>query len=68
MKESGPGGELCTCCWSSGSSELQKYSTSGCEGTPGTDSDGLPTAKKLEKLKAQDPGDQNFNSRIVQRG
>ncbi|KAK1327321.1 hypothetical protein QTO34_020246 [Cnephaeus nilssonii] len=36
--------------------ELQKYSTSGCEGTRGSDSDGLPSAKELEALKARELG------------
>lgn len=47
--------------------ELQKY-TSDCEGTRKTDIDGLPSEKKLEALKAGEPGDQNFSSKVVQRG
>lgn len=47
--------------------ELQKDSTGDCEGTRGTDSDGLPSAKKQEELKAE-LGDQNFSSKVVQRG
>ncbi|KAK1327831.1 LOW QUALITY PROTEIN: hypothetical protein QTO34_012739 [Cnephaeus nilssonii] len=48
--------------------ELQKYSTSGCEGARGTDSDALPSAKELEALKARELGEQNFSSKVVQRG
>ncbi|XP_004432014.1 PREDICTED: neugrin [Ceratotherium simum simum] len=48
--------------------ELQKCSTSDCEGTRGTDSDGLLSDKKLEELKAEEPSDQNFSSKVVQRG
>lgn len=48
--------------------ELQKYSTSGCEGARGSDSDGLPSAKELEALKARELGEQNFSSKVVQRG
>ncbi|KAK1327404.1 hypothetical protein QTO34_014165 [Cnephaeus nilssonii] len=43
--------------------ELQKYSTSGCEGARGTDSDGLPSAKELEALKARELGKQDFSSK-----
>ncbi|KAF6273301.1 neugrin, neurite outgrowth associated [Rhinolophus ferrumequinum] len=46
----------------------QKYSTNNYEATRGTDSDGLSTEKKLEELKAGEPGDQNFSSKVVQRG
>lgn len=46
--------------------ELQRYSTSDCGGTRETNSDGLPSAKKLgEKAEL---GDQNFSSKVVQRG
>ncbi|KAK1327443.1 hypothetical protein QTO34_014157 [Cnephaeus nilssonii] len=48
--------------------ELQKYSTSGCEGARGTDSDALPSAKELEALKARELGEQDFSSKVVQRG
>ncbi|KAM5206965.1 neugrin [Hipposideros larvatus] len=48
--------------------ELQKYSTSDGEATRGTDSDGLPGEKQLEELKAGEPGEQNFSSKVVQRG
>ncbi|XP_012499183.1 PREDICTED: neugrin [Propithecus coquereli] len=48
--------------------ELQKYSTSDCEGARGTHSDGLPSDEKLEELKAEEPGDQNFSNKVVQRG
>lgn len=46
----------------------QKYSTNDYEAIRGTDSDGLSTEKKLEELKAGEPGDQNFSSKVVQRG
>ncbi|KAB0400915.1 hypothetical protein E2I00_004654, partial [Balaenoptera physalus] len=48
--------------------ELQKFSTSDCGDTRGTDSDGLPSDKKLAELKAGEPGDQNFSNKVVQRG
>ncbi|XP_012618757.2 neugrin [Microcebus murinus] len=48
--------------------ELQKYSASDCEGTRGTDGDGLPSNEKLEELKAREPSDQNFSNKVVQRG
>jgi hypothetical protein len=48
--------------------ELHKYPTSDCESTRGTDRDGLPSDEKLEELKAGEPGDQNFSSKVVQRG
>lgn len=48
--------------------ELRKYSAGGGEGTRGTDSDGFPGAKELEALKARDLGEQNFSSKVVQRG
>ncbi|KAM7048451.1 neugrin [Molossus nigricans] len=44
--------------------ELQKYSTS--EGTRGTNSEGLPSTKRLEEKAELD--DQNFSSKVVQRG
>lgn len=47
--------------------ELQKYSTSDGAGKRGTDGCGLPS-DKLEDLKAQELGDQNFSSKVVQRG
>lgn len=47
---------------------LQMCSTSDYEATRGTDSDGLPTEKKMQELKAGEPGDQNFSSKVVQRG
>ncbi|XP_027427056.2 neugrin isoform X3 [Zalophus californianus] len=47
--------------------ELQKYSTSDGAGKRGTDGYGLPS-DKLEDVKAQEPGDQNFSSKVVQRG
>ncbi|KAK2508324.1 hypothetical protein MC885_013189 [Smutsia gigantea] len=45
---------------------LHRYS-GDCESTKGADSDGLPS-DKLEELKAEDRGDQNFSSKVVQRG
>ncbi|XP_006769661.1 PREDICTED: neugrin [Myotis davidii] len=48
--------------------ELRKFSTSDCEGTRGTGSDGSPSARKLEELRARELGDQNFSSKVVQRG
>ncbi|XP_037688994.1 neugrin [Choloepus didactylus] len=48
--------------------ELQKYSTGNCEGTRGSDNDGLPSDEKPEEMKAGEPGDQNFSSKVVQRG
>jgi hypothetical protein len=48
--------------------ELHKYPTGDCESTRGTDRDGLPSDEKLEELKAGEPGDQNFSSKVVQRG
>nr|KAF6278955.1 neugrin, neurite outgrowth associated [Myotis myotis] len=49
-------------------SELQKFPTSDGEGTRGIGSDGLPSARKLEELRARGLGDQNFSSKVVQRG
>lgn len=48
--------------------ELQKYSTSDREGTRGADSDGLPSDKKLGEFQTGEPSDQNFSSKVVQRG
>ncbi|XP_057575937.1 neugrin [Hippopotamus amphibius kiboko] len=48
--------------------ELQKFPTSDCGGVRGTDSDGLPSDKKLEEVKAGEPGDQNISNKVVQRG
>ncbi|KAM6201971.1 neugrin [Rhynchocyon petersi] len=48
-------------------SELENYSTSD-KGTRGTDSHRLPSGKKLEELKTREPRDQNFSSKVVQRG
>lgn len=45
--------------------ELQKYS-SDSESTRRTGSGALPSDQKLEKLKAEEPG--NFSSKVVQRG
>ncbi|KAM9711198.1 neugrin [Dama dama] len=42
--------------------------TGTCRGTRGIDSDGLPSDKKLEELKAGEAGDQIFSNRVVQRG
>lgn len=47
--------------------ELQNSSTSNSESERGTDGYGLPS-DMLEDLKAQEPGDQNFSSKVVQRG
>ncbi|XP_006745419.1 neugrin [Leptonychotes weddellii] len=47
--------------------ELQKDSTSDGAGRRGTDGYGLPS-DKLEDVKAQEPSDQNFSSKVVQRG
>ncbi|XP_006883733.1 PREDICTED: neugrin-like [Elephantulus edwardii] len=49
-------------------SELQNHSTSDHEDTRGTDSNELPSDKKLEELKAGEPRDQNFSSKVMQRG
>ncbi|OBS60689.1 hypothetical protein A6R68_08155 [Neotoma lepida] len=48
--------------------ELQKDTTSDSEATRRADNDGLPSVEKLEELKAEKPGDQNFSSKVVQRG
>lgn len=48
--------------------ELQKHTTRDSEATRRTDSDILPSAEKLEELKAEEPGGQNFSSKVVQRG
>ncbi|EHB18470.1 Neugrin [Heterocephalus glaber] len=45
-----------------------KSSTSDCAGTRSTDSNFLPSDKKLEEWKVDELGDQNFNSKVVQRG
>jgi len=47
--------------------ERQKDSTSDGAGKRGTDGYGLPS-DKLEDVKSQEPGDQNFSSKVVQRG
>lgn len=47
--------------------ELQKYS-SDCAGTRRTDSSGLPSDEKMEMLKTGELGNQNFSSKVVQRG
>uniref|UniRef100_A0A8D2B4A3 Neugrin n=1 Tax=Sciurus vulgaris TaxID=55149 RepID=A0A8D2B4A3_SCIVU len=47
--------------------ELQKYS-SDCADTGRTDSSRLPSDEKLELLKTGELGNQNFSSRVVQRG
>ncbi|KAB0338514.1 hypothetical protein FD754_024524 [Muntiacus muntjak] len=43
------------------------HPTDTCRGTRGIDSDGLPSDKKLEELKAGEAGDQ-ISNRVVQRG
>ncbi|XP_058150686.1 neugrin [Dasypus novemcinctus] len=48
--------------------ELQKYSTGNCEGTGGIKNVLLPSDEKPEELRAGEPGDQNFSSKVVQRG
>ncbi|CAM9726858.1 unnamed protein product [Rangifer tarandus platyrhynchus] len=50
------------------SSSETGHPTSDCGGTRGTDSDRLPSNKKLEELKAGDPGDKILSNRVVQRG
>ncbi|EHB11706.1 Neugrin [Heterocephalus glaber] len=45
-----------------------KSSISDCVGTRNTDSNFLPSDKKLEEWKADELGDQNFNSKVVQKG
>lgn len=47
--------------------ELHKYS-SNCVGTRKTDSSGLPSDEKLKMLKTGELGNQNFSSKVVQRG
>ncbi|KAF7477422.1 Hypothetical predicted protein [Marmota monax] len=47
--------------------ELQKYSND-CVGTRRTDSNGLPSDEKLEMLKTGELQNQNFSSKVVQRG
>nr|XP_027775678.1 neugrin [Marmota flaviventris] len=47
--------------------ELQKYSND-CVGTRRTDSNGLPSDEKLEMLKTGELRNQNFSSKVVQRG
>lgn len=49
-------------------SELQKHTTNDSKATPRADRDKLLSAEKLEELKAGEPGDQNFSSKVVQRG
>ncbi|XP_036909485.1 neugrin-like [Sturnira hondurensis] len=48
--------------------EPQKCPTTDCEGARGTDRAGLPSAIRLEKLKAGEQGGRNFSSKAVQRG
>lgn len=48
--------------------ELQKHTTSGSEAARRTKGDILPSAEKPEELKAEEPGGQNFSSKVVQRG
>ncbi|KAM6181204.1 neugrin [Erethizon dorsatum] len=45
-----------------------KSSTSDCAGTRSTNSHGLPSDEKPEEWKVDEPGDQNFSSKVVQRG
>ncbi|XP_066096219.1 neugrin [Saccopteryx bilineata] len=52
-----------------GQRELQKHSSSDCELSRGTDGGRSAGAEKLEELeKAGELGDQNFSSKVVQRG
>ena len=44
------------------------HPTGTCRGARGIDSDGLPSDKRLEELKAGEAGDQIFSKRVVQRG
>ncbi|XP_076980339.1 neugrin [Tamandua tetradactyla] len=46
----------------------EKNSVGSCEGTGGTENDGLTRDQKPEELKAGEPGDQNFSSKVVQKG
>lgn len=48
--------------------EPRKCPTTDCEGARGTDRAGLPSAIRLEELKAGEQGGQNFSSKVVQRG
>lgn len=48
--------------------ELQKHTASGSEAARRTHSGTLPSAETLEELKAGEPDDQNFSSKVVQRG
>ncbi|XP_051004741.1 neugrin [Acomys russatus] len=48
--------------------ELQKDTTSDSGATRRADSDRRPSVETLEELKAGEPGDQNFSSKVVQRG
>lgn len=48
--------------------ELQKHTTSDSKVTQRADRDRLLSVEKLEELKAGEPGDQNFSSKVVQRG
>lgn len=48
--------------------ELQKYTTHDSETDRRANSDILPSVEKLEELKTGEPGDQNFSSKVVQKG
>ncbi|CAH7341837.1 neugrin [Phodopus roborovskii] len=48
--------------------EIQKHTASDSKTTRRADRDRLPSVEKLEELKAREPGDQNFSSKVVQRG
>ncbi|XP_036909500.1 neugrin [Sturnira hondurensis] len=48
--------------------EPQKCPTTDCESARGTDRAGLPSATRLEELKAGEQGGRNFSSKAVQRG
>ncbi|XP_029808785.1 neugrin [Suricata suricatta] len=48
--------------------ELRRCAPSDRAASRRAHGDGLPSAEKLEEVKAQEPGDQNFSSSVVQRG
>lgn len=48
--------------------ELQKYTTHDSEADRRANNHILPSVEKLEELEAGEPGDQNFSSKVVQKG
>nr|XP_021500976.1 neugrin-like [Meriones unguiculatus]XP_021500977.1 neugrin-like [Meriones unguiculatus] len=48
--------------------ELHRYTPRDSEAARRADNNRLPSVEKLEELKAGEPGDQNFSSKVVQRG